>query len=69
MGDLIPDALSSEAKIVVDRQAEPGFRRHPEVSSQPQCSIGSDGTGAIHDGADAVGRYIQIAGQFVGADP
>src|ERR1017187_8085419 len=59
----------NETKVVVHLQPEPGLRRNTEVGSQPQCRIGCDGTSAIHDGADAVGRDVEIASQLVCADP
>jgi len=61
-------ALTDEAKIVVDLKAQPSFGRNTEVRSQPQSRVGSDGTGAIHDCANAVGRDIQVASQLVDAD-
>ena len=67
--DPIPVALPNEAKVVVDLQPEPGFRRNAKVGSQPQCRIGRDGTSAIHDCADAVGWDIEIPSQLIDADP
>src|ERR1039458_7606842 len=68
-GDPIPVALTDETEVVVHLWSEPRLRRNTEVCSQPQCRIGRDGTSAIHDCADAVGRDVQIPSQPVCADP
>ena len=61
--------LARAAKIIVDLQAEPSFRRSSEICSQPECHISGNRTHAIHSFADAVGRNIQIPSQLVCADP
>jgi hypothetical protein len=67
--NVVPIALPCQAKVIVNLQPEPGFRRNTEICSQPQGRIGHDGANAIHDCTDAVGRDVQIASQLVDAEP
>jgi len=62
-------ALAYKAKIIVDLQPEPGFRRNTKISPQPQSRIGRDGAFAIYDRANSIGRDVEIASQLVDADP
>jgi len=67
--DPVPVALSCKAKIIVELQAQPGFRRNMEIGSQPQSCIGCGGANAIHDCADAIGWEVKVSSQLVDADP
>jgi len=59
----LPVALTRAAKIIVDLQAEPSFRRNSEICSQPECRIRGNRTRAIH-GPAVSPSASGVAGSF-----
>ena len=68
MNNPVAITFPRQAKIVIELETEPGFRRNAEICSEAQRRIGGDGTNAVYDCADAVGGNVQIARQLVDAE-
>ena len=67
-GDFFAPFPLGYTEVVVRLEREPGLGSDAEVGAEAECSVRGDCTCSVDDGADAVRRDVEIAGQLIDAD-